>query len=248
MERWSQFGWAIAWAVQALGHVPAGLLTPRRWLHPLYEVLFGTLPMAAVAGLALGLVAWLHLHQLLAQFQSIEVLPSTLALTVVWEFGPVAAGLMAAARLGAGWAAELAALKVTEQVDAAAALGVPILPRLVVPRIIAALMAMPLLTVFIDFLAVGSGYLAEAVGGSLTWRQYLHESLRLLTLREVIPATLKTSVFGLVVALVACWHGLSATAGADSVGAAATKSVVHATLGVLVVDILLVRAIQVVLY
>src|SRR5436853_264126 len=81
---------------------------------------------------------------------------------------------------------------------------------LVAPRRLACRIALPVLTLFIMYLALGAGYLAEALGGSMTFRQYANECLRVLRLRDVIPATLKTVVFGYLVGLVGCWQGMNA--------------------------------------
>src|SRR6476659_8124216 len=104
-------------------------------------------------------------------------LPQALALAVVLEFAPITAGLLVAGRTGASLGAELGSMRLTEQVDALEVLGLSPMRELVAPRLLACMLSLPLLTLFIMYLALGSGYLAEALGGSLSWAQYRNECL-----------------------------------------------------------------------
>jgi phospholipid/cholesterol/gamma-HCH transport system permease protein len=251
-DRWVERGGAVleragrfvAFALETAAALPAALRHPGLVVEQFGRVLLGSLPMAAVAGAALGVVAWLQIRCLLFHFQSVSLLPSALALAVVWEFGPVSAGLIAAGRVGAGLGAELGSMKITEQIDALRMLAVSPMRRLVAPRVLACMLALPFLAVFIDYVAVLSSYAAEAVGGTMTWTQYRLECLRYLRLIDAIPATLKTVVFGFLVGVSGCWCGLQAGHGTEEVGRASTRAVVLATLLVLVADVLLVRIIQ----
>jgi len=231
-------------AGRVAGALPSAAVHPSWWLPYLHRQLVGTLPILTAAGLAMGVVAWLQLRQLLAQFQSVELLPSALALSVVWEFGPVAAGLIAAARLGAGLGAELGAMRISEQLDAAEVVGVGVTRRMIAPRVLAAMLALPLLCVLVDWLAILSGFLAEAVGGTMSWEAYAHEALRYLKLKDALPATLKTVVFGFLIGVTGCGAGLAAEGGTEGVGLAANRAVVHAMLAVLAADVVCVRVIQ----
>ncbi len=244
MRALERLGRLIAWSARVLWHLPGALLIPGRWWPHFYVALAGAMPVAIVAGTAMGLVAWLQLRELLGQFQSERLLPSALALSVIWEFGPVAAGLLAAGRLGAVLGAELAAMRNTEQLDAAQVLGVAILPRLIAPRVLACVLALPLITIFIDATALLSSFAAEQVGGTMSWKEYHRECLAYLKLQDVIPATLKTMVFGYLIGLTGCYQGLHAKEGTEGTGQAATRAVVVATLLVLISDVFLVRIIQ----
>jgi phospholipid/cholesterol/gamma-HCH transport system permease protein len=232
---------------QALLSLPAGLLRPGAVWQQLCGVLLGTLPLALVAGAALGIVSWLQIRGLLFNFRSEALLPGALALAVVRGVGPVIAGLIAAGRVGAGLGAEIGSLRISEQVDALRVLGVSPMSRLVAPRVMACMIALPLLTLFVDYLAILSSYAAEAVGGSLTWTEYRLEVLRYLRLVDVLPATLKTVVFGFWIGASGCYWGLEATGGTEGVGKAATRAVVLATLLVLVSDVVMVRLLQMVI-
>ncbi len=239
-----QAGRFTAFAAETAAALPAALVRPGQLLEQFARVLLGSLPIVVVAGAALGIVAWLQIRGLLFNFQSVSLLPSALALAVVWEFGPVSAGLIAAGRVGAGLGAELGAMKITEQIDALRMLAMSPVRRLVAPRVLACMLALPLLAVLIDYVAVLSSFAAEALGGNLTWTQYRLECLRYLRLVDVVPATLKTVVFGFLVGVTGCRCGLQAGQGTEEVGRASTRAVVLATLLVLVSDVILVRIIQ----
>jgi phospholipid/cholesterol/gamma-HCH transport system permease protein len=248
--RWlEQCGRYSHFAIRALAATPRVLGRPGDLLAQIYNVLIGALPLGVVAGLAVGAVVWMHLRDVvetLAGREAVSLLPRALALAVALEFAPIVAGLMVAGRTGASLGAELGSMRLTEQIDALEVLGLSPLRILVAPRVLACMIALPLLTVFISYLGILSGFLAETLsGGSLTWAQYHTESLRNLTLRNVLPATLKTVVFGYLIGVSGCYFGMQAGGGTEGVGRAATRSVVVSIFLVLIADVVLVRAIQV---
>jgi phospholipid/cholesterol/gamma-HCH transport system permease protein len=241
------FGRATHFAFRALLALPAALRRPGDLLVQLHQVLLGALPLGLTAGAAIGVVVWIHLRgtlQTVGGPAAVQYLPQALALAVTLEFAPITAGLLVAGRSGASLGAELGSMRLTEQVDALEVLGLAPLRELVAPRLLACVLALPLLTLFVGYLALGAGYLAEAVGGSLSWAQYTNEALRVLRLRDVVPATLKTAVFGYLIGVAGCYHGLHAEGGTEGVGRAATRGVVASIFLVLVADVVLVRAIQ----
>jgi phospholipid/cholesterol/gamma-HCH transport system permease protein len=231
-------------AVRALLAALAAVARPGPLLTQLYQVLVGVLPLGLVAGLAVGAVLWLQLHGIFRRFEAEQYLPQAMALAVVLEFAPIGAGLILAGRAGASLGAELGSMRLTEQIDALEVLGLSPLRFLVGPRVLACMLTMPLLTVFMAYLALTAGFLGEAVAGTLSWRQYLNETLRALTLHDALPAVLKTMVFGYLIGVTGCYHGMEAYGGTEGVGRAATRGVVVSILLVLVSDVLLVRVIQ----
>jgi phospholipid/cholesterol/gamma-HCH transport system permease protein len=235
----------VVFAARALAAAPGAIRRPRELASRLFDILIGALPLAMVAGLALGVVIWLHMHHVLERFGAGAFLPQALALAVVLEFAPTGAGLIVAGRSGASLGAELGSMRLTEQIDALEVLGLSPLHLLVAPRVLACILALPLLTAFIVYFALGGGYVAEALGGNLSWMQYRTESLRGLRLADIIPATLKTMVFGYLIGTTGCYLGMHATGGTEGVGRAATRSVVLSTFLVLVSNVLLVGVIQI---
>ena len=160
------------------------------------------------------------------------------------ELAPVGAGLILAARTGASLGAELAAMRVGEQIDALELLGVSPLRRLAGPRVLACVLAVPVLHVLIAAVALASGFAAESLGGQTTLLKYQTAILRELYLSDVVPAALKTLAFGFVVGAAGCHLGLSADGGSEGVGKAATDSVVACSLLVLAADVVMVGVIQ----
>ena len=177
------------------------------------------------------MVAWLQTHRLLAAHGAEATLPSFLAVAVLVEVGPILAGLLAAARMGAGLAAELGSMVLNEEIDARIVLGADPVPTLVAPRAIACALAVPLLTVIIDASALLGSLAAELAAGKSTIPLFWNKALVFLRLSDIVPATLKTAVFGLVVGLFACWTGLNADRSTEAVGRAAIRGVVRAILG-----------------
>lgn len=233
----------------ALRALPAAFASARRpgeLLRQLYRVYFGALPLAVVSGLALGVVIWMHLHGVLLRLGPgyTQLLPQALALAVTLEFAPIGAGFIAAGRSGASLGAELGSMRLSEQIDAIEVLGLSPMKQLVAPRVAACMLALPLLTVVIAFLALGGSFVAELLGGRMSAQEYQNECLRGLRLEDVIPATLKTVVFGYLVGVTGCYFGMNAKGGTEGVGEAATRGVVVSIFLVVVSNVVLVRLIQ----
>ncbi len=244
LESWGRY---THFALRALPAAIGSVRRPAELARQTYNVLIGAMPLAIVAGLALGMVIWIHMRGVLFRLnpEYVRFLPQALTLAVVLEFAPIGAGLILAGRSGASLGAELGSMRLTEQIDALETMGQSPMQLLIGPRVLACMLALPILTIFISFLAIGGSYLAEMMGGSLSWTQYQNECLRHLHLEDVIPATLKTIVFGFFVAVSGCYYGMNATGGTEGVGQAATRGVVTSTLLVLITNVLLVRLIQI---
>jgi phospholipid/cholesterol/gamma-HCH transport system permease protein len=236
-------------ALRTLLALPHALARPRELAAQLYDLLLGSLPLAFTAGAAIGVVVWLHLRGALVAVGgpgAVQYLPQALALAVVLEFAPIAAGLIVAGRAGARLGAGLGAMNLTEQIDALEVQGLSPMRELAAPRVLACMITLPLLTVFITALALTTGGLAEKLGGTLTPTQFAAECGRVLTLNDVIPSTLKTVVFGWLIGASGCYFGMTARGGAEGVGRSATAGVVASLFLVLIADVVLVQLIQVV--
>jgi phospholipid/cholesterol/gamma-HCH transport system permease protein len=146
--------------------------------------------------------------------------------------------------MGAGLAAELSSMVLNEEIDARIVLGADPVPTLVAPRAIACALAVPLLTVIIDASALLGSLAAELTVGKSTIALFWNKALVFLRLSDVVPATLKTAVFGLLVGLIACWTGLNADRSTEAVGRAAIRGVVRAILGVCAANVVMVPCIQ----
>lgn len=204
----------------------------------------GSLAIVVVAGVSVGLVTWLQTRRMLESYGLESTLPSVLAAAVMVETGPILASLLVAGRMGAGLAAELGTMALTEEIDAREVLGSPTVSALIAPRILACALAAPLLSVVLDGSAILGGLLAEQTLGRLSAEVFGSRSLDLLKLSDIIPATLKTGVFGWLIGLIACWTGLTAGRSTEAVGQAATRGVVRSMLAVFAADVVLVPWIQ----
>ncbi|HZZ82855.1 MAG TPA: ABC transporter permease, partial [Gemmataceae bacterium] len=242
-EQFGRFTWF------ALAAIPAGLLawrTPAELLRQLYHILLGAVPLGFIAGLALGFVTWIHLHGVVDPLVRDRV-PEYVALAVVLEFAPLGAGLILAGRSGASIGAELGSMRLSEQIDALEVLGLSPLKQLVGPRVLAAMLTLPLLTILMAYIAIGSSFGAEMLGGSMSWTRYqsaVVKGLGSISTTKLVLSTLKTIVFGYLVAVTGCYFGMEATDGTEGVGRAATRSVVVSIFLVLIADVFLVKLIE----
>jgi len=234
----------------ALLALPAALgawRRPAELLRQLHQILLGALPLGFVAGMALGFVVWIHLHSVV-KGEYREKVPEYLALAVVLEFAPLGAGLIVAGRSGASLGAELGSMRLTEQIDALEVLGLSPLAQLVGPRVLAAMIALPVLTILMAYVAIASSFLAEMLGGTMSWTLYENSVLRGLDglQTKIVLSTLKTVVFGFLISVTGCCHGMQATGGTEGVGVAATRGVVVSIFLVLIANVFLVKLIEMV--
>jgi phospholipid/cholesterol/gamma-HCH transport system permease protein len=235
------FGRFVDFALRSIAAMPGALVRRAgETLHQFERVAWGSLPLVLVAGLSVGMVTWMQTRRLLVRYELEAALPSLLTVAVFVETGPMLAALLVAGRMGAGLAAEFASMVLTEEIDAREVLGAAPVPTLVAPRAIACAVAVPLLTIFLDGSAFLGGLLAEITAGRLTPALFAARALDFLRLVDIAPATLKTALFGLLVALVGCWTGLNADRSTEAVGHAATRGVVWSMLAVFAANVIIV--------
>jgi phospholipid/cholesterol/gamma-HCH transport system permease protein len=212
-------------------------------LRHIYEIGWRSAPLIATSGFAVGVVLSMHTRASLERFGAEAMIPAGLALALIKETGPLTCGLLMSGRVGAGIGAELGAMKVTEQIDALEAVAVDSFKFLAVTRILACIIAMPLLTTIMDFCGIAGGYLAETSISGMSWRLYFHRAFSLVGYDDFIPSTLKTAVFGLIIGTVGCYLGFGTTRGTEGVGRASTRSVVLASMLIIVSNVVLVKMI-----
>jgi phospholipid/cholesterol/gamma-HCH transport system permease protein len=240
-----RLGYFLDFAARVLAALPAvPFRRPAELLRQFERVVWGSFPLAGVAGLSVGLVTWLQTRRLLVEYGVESTLPSVLAAAVLVETGPMLASLLVAARMGAGLAAELGSKVLTEEIDAAEVLGAPAIPAFVAPRTLACILAVPLLTIILDASALLGGLLAELAGGSLTAPVFWARSLDYLRLVDVLPSTFKTAIFGFLVGLIGCWTGLTSDRSTEAIGISATRGVVRAMIAIFGANVVLVPLLQ----
>jgi len=247
MQSLIQIGHGMMFTLEAIFQLPTAFKAPQELLRQTHKTLMGALPLAIIAGLAIGVVVWIHLRDALVNVagpSAMAYLPQALALAVVVEFAPLCSALILAGRSGASLAAEIGSMKQTEQIDALTLLGIRPMQALIAPRILACIISLPILTVFTAYLAIYSGFLTESLTGSMSFSQYQSEVLRVLTLRESLPALGKTVFFGLAIGISGCYYGMETEGGTEGVGKAATQGVVSSIISVLILNVFLVKTIQ----
>jgi len=215
----------------------------REILRHMYQLGCRSAPLIVTAGVAIGVVLSMHTRASLERFGAEAMIPAALAIALIRETGPLITGLLVAGRVGAGIGAEIGAMKVTEQIDALEANAVDAFKYLAVTRIIALMIAMPLLTIMMDFSGIVGGYVAEAVVSGMSWQQYFERSFAYIGYSDIIPATLKTIVFGFLIAVVSSYLGFTTSRGTEGVGDASTRSVVMSSMLIIVGDVVLVKLI-----
>jgi phospholipid/cholesterol/gamma-HCH transport system permease protein len=209
----------------------------------LYQFGLRSTPLILTSGFAIGVVLSMHTRASLERFGAETMIPAGLAIALIRETGPLTAGLLVSGRVGAGIGAELGAMRVTEQIDALEATAVDAFKYLVVTRVIAAMIAMPLLTTMMNFAGVVGGYVSEAAQSGMSWQLYFERAFMYVGFSDLIPATLKTVVFGFLIAIVGAYLGFTTRGGTEGVGNASTRSVVMASILIIVSNVLLVRII-----
>ena len=209
----------------------------------LYELGFRSAPLIAVSGFAVGVVLSMHTRASLERFGAESMIPAGLALALVRETGPLTCGLLLAGRIGAGIGAELGAMRVTEQIDALEATAVDAFKYLVVTRAIACVIALPILTTVLNFAGILGGYVAEAAITGMSLTLYVRRAFSLLDYSDYLPATLKTMVFGYLIAIISSHLGYHTEQGTEGVGRASTRAVVFSSIALIVVNVVLVKLI-----
>jgi len=209
----------------------------------MYDIGYGSLPLILAAGFSLGVVLSLHTRAILVQFGASALIPSLQSGSFFVEMGPLVAGLLIAGRVGAGIGAELANMRATEQIDAVESLSIDSFKMLVVTRVLACIIAMPLRTIFIDFAALAGGYFAEFLKSGMSPQLYISLAFQGMQWANYIPPTLKTAIFGFIIATVSCYYGFTINEGSSGVRRASTSSVVVSSLLIIIVDVLLVKII-----
>ena len=209
----------------------------------IYEIGWRSVPLIASSGFAIGVVLSMHTRASLERFGAEAMIPAGLAIALIRETGPLTAGLLMSGRVGAGIGAELGAMQVTEQIDALEASAVDSFKFLAVTRILACVLALPLLTVIMDFAGMLGGFLAERAISEMSFALYFTRAFSLVEFQDFIPATLKTAVFGFIIGSVASFLGFETSGGTEGVGQASTRSVVLASIFLIASNVVLVRLI-----
>ncbi len=215
---------------------------PFRWRYLFRQLEFigvKSLFIVILTGLFTGMVLALQAYYGLRKFGGESMLGAGVALSMTRELGPVLTSLMVAARAGSAMAAELGTMKVTEQVDALLAMAVHPVHYLALPRILASVIMVPLLTVISVFIGIVGGYFVGVILLGVNPGTYMQKMLEVVTADDLYNGLYKSVVFGLLLAVISCYQGLQASGGAEGVGLVTTRAVVLSAIAILIFDYIL---------
>lgn len=228
--------WAY-WTVQR----PAGYGRLHLLVPQLFTIGVCSIPVVMLVGAFVGAVIGLETY---GQFEAIgqeNKLGGVIALSVVKQIGPVLAAVMIAGRVGGAVSAEVGTMRVTEQLDALRVMGTDPVQHLVVPRVLACVIMLPVLTVFSNLLGIIGGYLVVSLGFGVDRTDYWEFSAQLVTSWDILTGLFKSVFFGLFIGLIACYKGFNCESGAAGVGKAATESFVLGFIAIIISNFFLAQ-------
>ncbi len=208
-------------------------------LKQMDEIGVNSVPVTLITATFTGMVLALQTYIGFKRFNAETMVGTVVALSMVRELGPVLTGLIVAGRAGSEMAAELGTMKVTEQIDALYTLAVDPVHYLIVPRILAGVLMLPVLTLLADFIGIGGGFFVSVKILKANPVIYIRRTFSHMELSDIYIGLLKACCFGLIIALIGCYKGFSTEGGAEGVGKATTSAVVLSSMLILISDYLL---------
>jgi phospholipid/cholesterol/gamma-HCH transport system permease protein len=221
------------------------LLTPpfelKEFIRQCFVIGYKSFPLVGITGFIMGLVLTIQSRPTLAEFGAESWLPGMVALSLIREIAPVITALICAGKIASGIGAELGSMKVTEQIDAMEVSAINPFKYLVVTRILATTIMVPLLVIFADAVGIMGGFAGINIQGDVSMVRYSAQVLESLDYIDIIPATIKTFFFGFFIGMIGTYKGFNAANGTESVGKAANSAVVAASLAIFIIDMLAVQ-------
>lgn len=206
-----------------------------------YAIGYKSFPLVVVTGFIMGLVLTIQSRPTMTKFGAESWLPSMVSLSLIREIAPVITALICAGKIVSGIGAELGSMKVTEQIDAMEVSAINPYRYLVVTRILATMLMVPILVLFANLVGIFGGYVGYNVRGNMSLYRYFSDVIEHLEFLDLIPAIIKTFFFGFFIGLIGCYKGFNANNGTAGVGVAANEAVVMASLSVFILDMLAVQ-------
>jgi phospholipid/cholesterol/gamma-HCH transport system permease protein len=211
------------------------------FLKQCFQIGNKSLALISVTGIIIGLVLTIQSRPVLVDFGAESMLPGMVAISIIREMGPVITALICAGKIGSSMGAELGSMRVTEQIDAMEVSSINPIKFLVVPRILASTLMLPLLTLYADALGILGSWIGANIKGDVSLTLFLTQAFSSVDFMDLIPATIKTFFFGAVIGFVGCYKGYNAGRGTESVGIAANSAVVLSSLLLIIVDLIAVQ-------
>lgn len=225
--------------VQSVSHCFRPPFFFKQLVRQFFEIGYLSLPVVGLTAIFTGMVLALQSYTGFSRFSAESSIATVVVLSMTRELGPVLAGLMVAGRIGASIAAELGTMRVTEQIDALSTLSTNPYKYLIVPRLWAGVIVLPLLVLVADAIGVFGGYLVSTYKLGFNPALYLDQTFRYLKAEDVNSGLIKAAVFGFIIALAGCYAGFTSRGGAQGVGVATTSAVVSASILILILNYLL---------
>jgi phospholipid/cholesterol/gamma-HCH transport system permease protein len=235
----TETGKVALFAGAGLSHLVRPPFYGRLFLSALLDIGYFSLPVVALTAVFTGMVLALQSYTGFSRFSAQSAVANLVVLSVTRELGPVLAGLMVAGRVGAAMAAELGTMRVTDQIDALTTLSTNPMKYLVAPRLLAGIIALPLLVLIADILGVLGGFIVSTLKLGFNQSAYLANTIDFVQTEDVLSGLAKAGVFGFLIALMGCYQGYNSKGGAQGVGAATTAAVVSASILILAFDYVL---------
>ncbi len=210
----------------------------REFFRQCFQIGYKSLPLITVTGAIMGLVLTIQSRPVLLDFGAVSMLPGMVAVSMIREMGPVITGLICAGKIGSGMGAELGSMKVSEQIDAMEVSSTNPMRFLVVTRVWAATLMIPILVLYADALGIMGSYLGVNIRGEVPFVLFMAQAFSAISFIDLFPAIIKTFFFGAAIGLVGTYQGYNAGRGTASVGVAANSAVVVASLLVIILDLI----------
>ncbi|MBL7846773.1 MAG: ABC transporter permease [Cyclobacteriaceae bacterium] len=202
---------------------------------------YKSLPLVGITAFIMGLVLTIQSRPTLVEFGAESLLPNMVAVSLVREISPVITALICAGKIGSGMGAELGSMRVTEQIDAMEVSGTNPFKYLVVTRVLATTLMLPILSSLSNAISIFGGYLGVNIRGSVSWHLYWTQVFDSLSFGDIVPSLIKTFFFGFAIGLIGCYKGYNTSRGTEGVGRSANSAVVIASLLVFILDLIAVQ-------
>lgn len=213
----------------------------KEFLKQSYLIGYRSFPLVAITGFIMGLVLTIQSRPTLAEFGAESWLPAMVAVSIIREIGPVITALIFAGKVGSGIGAELASMKVTEQIDAMEVSGINPFKYIVVTRVLASCLMLPALVIVADAVSLYGAYVGVNLKGDVSFHLFFLNVFEKLSFSDILPAMAKTFLFGFAIGLIGCYQGYRANEGTEGVGKAANAAVVIGSLLVFILDMMAVQ-------
>jgi phospholipid/cholesterol/gamma-HCH transport system permease protein len=248
-KKWlASIGDQIVFFTQFFKNIFTGGFEWSEFVRQCYEIGYRSMMLVGITSFIMGAVLILQLRPSFVKFGEEGMLPVSLTISLIREIGPVITALICAGKIASSIGAELGSMKVTEQIDAMEVSGANPLQYLVVTRILAVTIMVPLLTVIGDVIGLFGGFLAINFTDSISFYLYFHKCIAAIDFSDFLPAFIKTIFFGFAIGFVGCYKGFNSNKGTASVGIAANSAVVTASLWIFVIDAFCVQITSILFY